>query len=178
MFESWNRALLSGVGFLILLVVSNIANLIFFQGLGVFFQDQFLAFSMIFSHNVIVVSLVFLGMSFYVNLVVQGYFKREKHAYIVLDHPRIFSILFVFIILFLSILRGASLVLGGVMVDALPVIFLASIPLGIIEGFGLYTTIKKTLSRTMVLRDLIMIYGIFVLAALFEVGFIKVLGGF
>lgn len=177
MFDKRNRVMLLGSGFLILLAFSYIANVVFFEVLNVLFQNQPLVFLMIFIHNVIVVSLVFLGMSFYVNLVVLGYFKREKYAYVVLDHPQIFSILFTFIILFLSILRGANLFLGGVVVDALPMIFLVSTPIGIIEGYGLYLTIRKTLSRTMTIRGLVSIYGIFILAAIIEVGFINALAG-
>jgi hypothetical protein len=36
-------------------------------------------------------------------------------------------------------------------------------------------TIRKTLSRTMAVKDLIRIYGIFLIAALIEVGFINIL---
>jgi hypothetical protein len=54
-------------------------------------------------------------------------------------------------------------------------IFLASAPIGIIEGYGVYLTIRKTLSRTMAMRDLACIYGIFLIAALIEVGFINIL---
>jgi len=130
---------------------------------------------MIFMHNVIVISLILLGMKFYVDLVVLGFFKREKYAYIVLDHPRTFAVVFAFIVLFLSILRGANLFLGRIIIEALPIIFLVSAPVGIIEGYGIYLTIKKTLSRTITVKDLVYIYGIFIIAAVVEVGFINIL---
>jgi hypothetical protein len=114
-------------------------------------------------------------MKFYVDLVVLGFFKREKYAYIVLDHPRTFAIIFAFIVLFLSILRGTNLFLGRIIVEALPIIFLVSAPVGIIEGYGIYLTIKKTLSRTITVKDLFYIYGIFIIAAVVEVGFINIL---
>ncbi len=175
MFDEKHRAVLLGLAFLILLMLSYIANTAFFNSLGVLFQNQFLVFSMIFINNVIVVSLILLGMTFYVDLVVLGFFKREKYAHVVLEHPRTFALFFALIILFLSILKGANLFLGRIIVEALPMIFLVSGPIGIIEGYGIYLTIRKTLSRTISVKDLARIYGIFLIAALMEVAFINIL---
>ena len=175
MFDEKNRAVLLGSAFLILLLFSYFANTVFFKTFDVMFQNQVLFFLMIFMHNVIVISLILLGMKFYVDLVVLGFFKREKYAYIVLEHPRTFAIIFAFVVLFLSILRGANLFLGRIIVEALPIIFLVSAPVGIIEGYGIYLTIKKTLSRTITVKDLVYIYGIFIIAAVVEVGFINIL---
>jgi len=61
------------------------------------------------------------------------------------------------------------------MVDELLKILLASVPIGIVEGYSIYLTIKKTLSRTISLKDLAYIYGIFFIAAVVEVGFINLL---
>nr|NIP66756.1 hypothetical protein [Candidatus Bathyarchaeota archaeon]NIV67551.1 hypothetical protein [Candidatus Bathyarchaeota archaeon] len=47
---------------------------------------------MIFIHNITVISLILLGMTFYVNLVVQGFFKGQKHERVVLEHPGTFAI--------------------------------------------------------------------------------------
>jgi hypothetical protein len=137
-------------------------------------QNPLLAVTMLFIHNVLVISLILLGMTFYVNLVISNFFKREKYAHIVLEHPRTFALVFTLLIVFLSILRGSSL-LGGVSVEALPFILLISAPIGIIEGYGIYLTIKKTLSRTMSMKDLAYIYGVFLIAAIIEVGFINLL---
>jgi len=137
-------------------------------------QNPLLAVTMLFIHNVLVISLILLGMTFYVNLVISNFFKREKYAHIVLEHPRTFALVFTVMILFLSILREGSL-FGGVSVEALPLILLISAPMGIVEGYGMYLTIKKTLSRTMSMKDLAYIYGVFLIAAIIEVGFINLL---
>ena len=175
MLDEKQRVVLLGLAFLILLVLSYIANTAFFDSLRVIFQNQLLVFSMIFINNVTVVSLILLGMTFYVDLVVLGFFKSEKYANVVLEHPRTFAIVFAFIILFFSVLRGANLFFGSIIVEALPEIFLASTPIGLIEGYGIYLTIKKTLSRTILIKDLILVYGVFLIAALAEVGFINIL---
>jgi len=137
-------------------------------------QNPLLAVTMLFIHNVLVISLILLGMTFYVNLVISNFFKREKYAHIVLEHPRTFALVFTVMILFLSILREGSL-FGGVSVEALPLILLISAPMGIVEGYGMYLTIKKTLSRTMSMKDLAYIYGVFLIAAIIEMGFINLL---
>ena len=51
-----------------------------------------------------------------------------------------------------------------------------SAPIGIIEGYGIYLTIKKTLDRTLGIKNLVFIYGIFGIAAIIEVCFINILG--
>ncbi len=175
MFNERNRTVLLGLAFLILLILSYFANTVFFKAFDVLLQSQLLIFLMISMNNVIVVSLILLGMTFYVNLVVSGFFKREEYAYIVLDHPSTFAIVFAFVVLFLSILRGANFFLGEIMVEALPLIFLVSTPIGIVEGYGIYLTIKKTLSRTITIKDLVFIYGIFLIAAVIEVGIMYIL---
>ena len=130
---------------------------------------------MLFLHNILVVSLILLGMTFYVNLVVLNFFKREKHADVVITHPRTFALVFACLVVFLSILRGATLINDGVTFETLPLILLISAPVGIIEGYGIYLTIKRTLSRTMTMKALASIYGVFFLASLMEVGFINLL---
>ena len=175
MLDEKYRVVLLGLAFLTLLMFSYIANTAFFNSLSALFQNQLLVFSMIFINNIIVVSLILLGMRFYVDLVVLGFFKREKYANVVLEHPRTFAIVFAFIVLFLSILRGVNLFFGRIIVEALPAIFLVSAPIGIIEGYGVYLTIRKTLSRTITVKDLVYIYGIFLIAALIEIGLINIL---
>jgi hypothetical protein len=169
-----NTALL-GVAFLVLLGLAYGENLFFFSILGEVLQNQLLAVAMLFLHNVLVVSLILLGMTFYVNLVVLNFFKREKHADVVITHPRSFAAIFACMIVFLSILRGATLINGGVTFETLPLILLISAPVGIVEGYGIYLTIKKTLGRTMSMRGLCYIYGVFLAASIMEVGFINVL---
>jgi hypothetical protein len=175
LFGEREKVVLLGIAFLVLLVLSYFENVLFFQTLNTLFQNQFLGFLMIFIHNVTVISLILLGMTFYVNLVIQGFFKGQKHEDVVLKHPKIFAIVFTIVIVLLSILRGSNLIFGEIMIEAIPKIVLASVPMGIMEGYGIYLTIKKTLSRALSLNDLAYIYGIFFIAALVELGFINLL---
>ncbi len=169
-----NTALL-GIAFVILLGLSYAENLFFFNILGDILHNQFLAVAMLFMHNVLVVSLILLGMTFYVNLVVLNFFRKEKHADVVITHPRTFALLFACLVIFLSILRGATLINDGITFETLPLILLISAPVGIVEGYGIYLTIKKTLGRTMSMRGLSYIYGVFFVASVMEVGFINLL---
>lgn len=171
-----NRVVLLGVTFLFFLMMSYVANTAFFNVFDALFQNQLLVFSMIFINNIIVASLILLGMTFYVDLVVLGFFKKEKYANVVLDHPRAFAGIFAFIVLFISIFRGIDFFLGQIVVKVLPTIFLVSAPMVILEGYGIYVTIQKTLSRAITMKSLVQIYGLFFIAALVEVGLINVLG--
>ena len=130
---------------------------------------------MIFINNITVSSLILLGMTFYVRLVLSNFFQREKHARIILEHPRIFAIVFAVVLLVLSILRGANFFFGGIRVETLPSILLVSTPIGIVEGYGIYVTINKTLRSEVSIKDLVYIYAIFFIAAAIEVGFIALL---
>lgn len=172
--DAKRKTALLGLAFIVFLVLSYVESMIFFNILGGILRNHLLAVIMLFIHNVLVISLIILGMTFYVNLVISNFFKREKYAHIVLEHPKTFAIVFTVMILFLSILREGSL-FGGVSVEALPLILLISAPMGIVEGYGMYLTIKKTLSRTMSMKDLAYIYSIFLIAAIIEVGFINIL---
>jgi len=93
---------------------------------------------MLFLHNILVVSLILLGMSFYVSLVQAGFFRREKYSHIVLEHPGSFALAFTIVIVFLSILRGCTLIYGGVILETLPIILLISTSVGLVEGYGIY----------------------------------------
>ena len=180
MFDERTRTAVLGLAFLTSLAISFVVNTFFLQGLTDILQNQevlqnqLLAILMLFVHNVLVVSLILLGMTFYVNLVILNFFKREKYAHIVLEHSRTFALVFAVVVIFLSILRGSSMY-GVRSIEELPLILLISAPMGIVEGYGIYLTIKKTLSRSMSTKDLIYIYGIFFIAAIIEVGFINLL---
>jgi hypothetical protein len=167
-----NTALL-GSAFLVLLGVSYAENLFFFSILGNVLNNVAIAVGMLFLHNVLVVSLILLGMTFYVSLVVHGFFKNDKHADVVISHPRSFALIFSLLVVFLSILRGATLINGGITVELLPLILLISTPIGIVEGYGIYLTIKKTLGRTMNMKGLASIYAVFLVASVMEVAFIN-----
>lgn len=164
---------LLGIAFIILLALSYGENLFFFGILGTVLGNVYLAVGMLFLHNVLVVSLILLGMTFYVNLVVHGFFKNDKHADVVISHPRSFALIFSLVVVFLSILRGATLMNGGITVELLPLILLISTPIGIVEGYGIYLTLKKTLGRSMNMKALAGVYSVFLVASVMEVAFIN-----
>lgn len=176
-YSKRNTALL-GLVFVLFLVLAYIENIFFFGILGEILQNSVLAVLMLFVHNVLVVSLIVLGMSFYVRLVFLNFFKKEKYSDIVIAHPRTFAFIFACIIVFISILRGATLIVGRVDLEVLPLILLISTPIGLIEGYGIYLSIKKTLSRKLSTRSLIYIYIIFFIASILEVLFINLLAEF
>lgn len=175
MLDERKRLVSLGLAFLVFLILSYFENVIFFQTLDTLFSNQLLAFFMVFIHNVTVVSLILLGMTFYVHLVVQDFFKGQKYERVVLEHPGTFAIVFTILIVFLSILRGNTLIFGAIDIGALPKVLVVSAPIGIIEGYGIYQTIKKSLSRKISLKDLAYIYSIFFIAAVMEVWFIRLL---
>jgi len=49
------------------------------------------------------------------------------------------------------------------------------LPNGLVEGYGIFQAIKKTLKKTLAMRDLAVIYVIFFIAAVVEVGFVQAL---
>lgn len=67
------------------------------------------------------------------------------------------------------------IVFGSVILSGLATFVLLSLPNGIIEGYGIYLTIKDTLRRSMNLGSLLAIYLLFLIAAVVEVGFIQLL---
>jgi lysylphosphatidylglycerol synthetase-like protein (DUF2156 family) len=138
----------------------------------VFFNPP-LAVLAVFVHNVLVISLILLSMTFYVELVVNGFFSKSEHEYVVLEHPRVFALVFTLVIIVVSILRASMLVYNEVRLDTLAFILLMSLPNGVIEGYGIFLTLQKTFNRTMRTKDLLFIYGLFLVAAVVEVGFIN-----
>ena len=176
--DAKKNAALLGLAFVVLLGFSYAENSFFFSIISDVLQNQFLSVVMLFLHNILVASLVLIGMTFYVNLVDLNFFKREKYGDVVISHPRIFAVVFACIIILLSILRGATLINGGVSLESLPLILLVSAPVGIVEGYGIYLTVKKTLSRTITSKVLSYILGIFFLASIIEVCFINLLAMF
>jgi hypothetical protein len=175
--DSKRKTALLGLIFLVFLAIAYVENILFFNLAHVrnFFGNQLLAIFMLFVHNTLAISLILLGMTFYVNLVVLNFFRREKYADVLLQHPQIFAVTFTIIVLLLSILRVGALIYGEIDIAYVPQILLISTPIGIIEGYGIYLTISKTLSRTMSTKDLIFIYAIFLIAAIIEVWFINLL---
>ncbi|MCJ7721042.1 hypothetical protein MUO98_01355 [Candidatus Bathyarchaeota archaeon] len=133
-----------------------------------------LAVLFVFVHNVLVVSLILLGMTFYVGLVL-NFMPQRKSEYVLLHNPRIFAFVFTGMIIFISILRASMLVYGQVVVDTLIFVVLLSTPNAIIEGYGIFKTIEKTLKRKMTTKSLAAIYLIFFVAAVIEVCYVYLL---
>jgi Na+/H+ antiporter NhaC len=75
----------------------------------------------------------------------------------------------------ISILRASTLVKGQVEISTLAMVILLSLPAGLVEGYGIFQAIKKTLKKSLRTRDLAFIYGIFLVAAVVEVGFVQLL---
>ena len=168
------RTIILGLVFLLLLVPAYVENGSFFRSSGNIFSNPPLAVLFVFIHNVLVVSLILLGMSFYVGLVLT-FMPKRKIEYVVLQNPRIFAFVFTFMIILLSILRASMLVYGQVVVSTLAFVFLLSTPNAIIEGYGIFQTIERTLKRKMTLKALAGIYLLFFIAAVIEVGYVYLL---
>lgn len=168
------KTVILGLVFLLLLVFAYIENSSFFGSVGDVFLNPPLAVLFIFIHNVLVVSLILLGMTFYVGLVL-NFFPKKEMEYVVLHNPRIFAFIFTLIVILLSILRASMLVNGLVVLDTLALVILLSTPNAIIEGYGIFQTIEKTLKQKMTLKALVGIYLLFFVAALIEVGYVHLL---
>jgi hypothetical protein len=163
-----------GLIFLALLAFAYVENTSFFGSVGEVFSNPPLAVLYVFVHNVLVVSLILLGMTFYVDLVL-NFFPQRKIEYVILNNPGVFAFVFTLMIIFISILRASMLVYGHVVVNTLLLVILLSTPNALIEGYGIYQTIEKTLKRKMTTRALAAIILIFFAAALVEVGFMLLL---
>ncbi|MCW4034955.1 MAG: hypothetical protein NWF03_06285 [Candidatus Bathyarchaeota archaeon] len=171
------RTVVLGLVFLLLLLFAYFENGTFFGTVGNVFENAPLAVFYLFVHNVLVVSLILLGMTFYVGLVF-NFMPNRKIEYVVINNPRVFAFVFSLMILFLSILRASMLVYGQVVVNTLVFVILLSTPVAVIEGYGIYQTIKKTLQRNMTTKSLLLIYAVFFIAALIEVGLVYLLKAF
>ena len=174
MVDPKKRTVVLGLVFVLLLLVAYAENGSFFGTVGNVFLNPPLAVFFIFVHNVLVVSLILLGMTFYVELVLNFMPKREIE-YVVLNNPRIFAFVFTLMVIFMSILRASMLVYGQVFVDTLLLVILLSTPNAILEGYGIFQTIERTLKRKMTMKALAAIYTIFFIAAVIEVGYVQLL---
>jgi len=168
------KTVILGLVFLLLLLFAYLENSSFFGSLGNVFSNPPLAVLFVFVHNVLVISLILLGMTFYVGLVL-NFMPQRKTEYVILHNPRIFAFVFTLMIIFISILRASMLVYGQVFVNTLALVILLSTPNAIIEGYGIFQTIEKTLKRKMTLKALAAIYMLFFVAALIEVGYVYLL---
>lgn len=163
-----------GLVFLACLALAYVENVFFFQYVKGIFSNPPIAVMVVFIHNVLAVSLILVGMSFYVEFVL-AFLPKRKYEYLVLQNPRLFAFIFTIMILLISILRAGTLLHGQVVINTLVPVILVSAPNGIIEGYGIFQCIKKTLKKNMTLRDLALIYSIFFIAAVLEVGLVQAL---
>ncbi|MFQ6074446.1 MAG: hypothetical protein ACE5KC_04415, partial [Candidatus Bathyarchaeia archaeon] len=147
------RAIVLGLVFLFFLALSYIENVSFFGYIKDVFLNFPLAMTLVFIHNVLAISLIILGMAFYVEFVL-AFLPERKIERVVLSHPRIFALVFTIVILFVSVLRASTLLQGQVAVYTLALVMLFSLPNGILEGYGIFRSIEKTLGRKLTLRDL------------------------
>ncbi len=174
MVASKRKTVLLGIALLFFLALAYVENRAFFEYFGGLLANPPVAVALVFIHNVLVVSLILLAMTFYVELVL-SFFKQKRFEYVVLQHPRLFALIFTCMIILLSILRASMIVFGSIVLNGLTTIILLSLPNGLIEGYGIYLTIQRTLSRTMTTKNLVIIYSLFFIAAVVEVGFIHLL---
>ncbi len=168
------RTAVLGSVFLFFLILSYIENVSFFNYIKDVFMNPPLAVALVFIHNLLAISLIILGMAFYVEFVLT-FLPERKIERVVLSHPRIFALVFTVVILFVSILRASTLLQGQVAINTLALVMLFSLPNGILEGYGIFRSIEKTLGRKLTLKDLAIVYSIFFFAAVFEVGFVHIL---
>src|SRR3989304_6638830 len=175
MNEGKRRTIILGFVFLFFLTLAYVENTSFFVYIqGSFTTNPPLAVVLLFIHNVLAISLIILGMAFYVEIVL-NFMPKRKIEYVVLHNPEVFAVVFATMILLISILRASTLVRGQVEVSTLAMVILLSLPAGLIEGYGIYQAIKKTLKKSLKTRDLAFIYAVFFIAALVEVGFVQAL---
>jgi len=172
--DSRKKVIILGLGFLVFVEFAYGVNVAFNTSLRALFANPMVAVLMVFVHNVLAVSLIIVGMMFYVEYVESALPRRKKIELIVLENPKHFALIFTVIVLMLSILR-ASTMYGRVAVSSLTFIVVLSLPNGIIEGYGIFLSTLRTLRKKLTMKGLVMIYSIFFIAALIEVGFVQLL---
>ena len=174
MDEGKKRTALLGLVFLFFLALSYVENTSFFVYIRDSFTNPPLAIPLVFIHNVLAISLIVLAMAFYVDIVFT-FMPKRKIEYVIVENPEIFAVVFTAVIILISVLRASTLVRGQVDVNALALVLLLSLPNGLVEGYGIFQAIKKTLKKTLTMRDLALIYVVFFIAAVVEVGFVQAL---
>ncbi|RLI46131.1 hypothetical protein DRO69_03775 [Candidatus Bathyarchaeota archaeon] len=172
--DAKKRTTVLGLVFLACLALAYVENVFFFRYVkGIFFNPP-VAVMVVFIHNVLAISLILVGMSFYVDFVLT-FSPKRKYEYLVLQNPRLFAFIFTIMILLISIFRASTLLHGQVIINTLAPVILISAPNGVIEGYGIFQCIQKTLKKNMTLKDLAFIYSIFFIAAVLEVGLVQAL---
>ncbi len=175
MNEGKRRTIILGLVFLFFLTLAYVENTSFFVYIqGSFTTNPPLAVVLLFIHNVLAISLIILGMAFYVEIVL-NFMPKRQIEYVIIQNPSIFAVVFTAMILLMSILRANTLITGEIDIGKLVLVILISVPNALVEGYGIFQAIKKTLSKKLQIRSLGLIYLIFFLAAIVEVGFVQLL---
>jgi hypothetical protein len=113
-------------------------------------------------------------MAFYVEIVL-NFMPKRQIEYVIIQNPSIFAVVFTAMILLMSILRANMLITGEIDIGKLVLVILISVPNALVEGYGIFQAIKKNLSKKLTIRSLWLVYLIFFLAAIVEVGFVQLL---
>jgi len=174
MIEKKKQTVMLGLVFLFFLALSYVENTSFFVYIRDSFTNPPLAVVLVFIHNVLAISLIILGMAFYVEIVLT-FMPKRRIEYVVLQNPTIFAVVFTVMILAISIFRASTLMKGEVDIGSLALVILVSAPNALVEGYGIFQAIKRTLSKNLTLRSLGAVYLIFFAAAVVEVGFVQLL---
>jgi hypothetical protein len=171
--DTKNKTIAFGVTFALLLILAYFESRLFLENIRSFFVSPVLTVAMFFTNNVIAVSLIIVGMSFYV-MVVKTFLPKRGFEYVVLNHPRLFAMVFTGIILVSSVVR-VGVIMGGRAMDMITTTMAIFLPHGILEAYGIYTTVHRTLTERLTGRVLVLIYFIFFMAVILEVGFVVAL---
>ena len=158
------ETILLGFIFLIFLLLGYIENSIIFRHASKIILNETLGFLVLFLHNVIVVSMIIIGMSFYVRVV--DFLPHRKFEYMVLEHPKFFALFFTMIFFSLSIIRTTNILKVSLKDMLLFIIF--SLPHGILEFYSIFLAIKITLEKNLSINKLIIIYFILLISAILE----------
>ncbi|MEM1574510.1 MAG: hypothetical protein QXF09_04240 [Nitrososphaerota archaeon] len=159
------ETILLGFVFLLFLLLGYIENTIIFRyAYKIILSDKILGLLEIFLHNVIVVSIIIIGMSFYVRVV--DFLPRREFEYMVLEHPKIFALFFTIIFFSISIIRTTNILKVNLINALLFIIF--SLPHGILEFYSIFLAIKITLEKNLSINKLIIIYFILLISAILE----------
>jgi len=96
------RTVTLGIVFLVCLSLAHVENISFFHYVKNVFSNPPLAILLVFIHNILAVSLILVGMVFYVDFVLV-FLPKRKYEYLLLQHLRLFALVFTVMILLVSI---------------------------------------------------------------------------
>jgi len=132
-----------------------------------------LALATIFSHNAFAASAIMLCMIFCTNLTALFKERKCRGAALALRHPGAFSAAFAAVVVLTSLLRGAGL--ANAQLQDIPTMALISLPVMVMEGYGLYLAVKNVLTKNVRAKTLLQVYTVFFAAAAVEASLITLL---